>query len=83
MVLKTQSNSGGSGIFSDLLVLKVKKRLGADHDLFNSKGITLDKQQVVLEKLVSISLGDRQKASIKIMGNKILVNDKTINIPNY
>ncbi len=83
MVLKTQSNSGGSGIFSDLLVLKVKKRLGADHDLFNSKGITLDKQQVVLEKLVSISLGDRQKASIKIMGNKILVNDKTLNIPNY
>ena len=83
MVLMTYSSGGGSGIFPELLIIKVKKRLGANHDLFNSEGVVLDKQQVVLEKLLSISLGDRTENSIAINGNTVSVNDKSIKIPSY
>jgi hypothetical protein len=82
MVIKTWSSGGGSGVFSSLLITEIKKRLGANQDLFNSKGVFFDKQQVVLEKLLSISLGDRQKTSIAINGNSVSVNDKMINIPS-
>ncbi|MBL6858230.1 MAG: hypothetical protein ISQ92_06035 [Pelagibacteraceae bacterium] len=83
MVLMTYSSGGGTGIFPELLIIKVKKRLGANHDLFNSEGVVLDKQQVVLEKLLSISLGDRTENSIAINGNTVSVNDKAIKIPSY
>ena len=66
-----------------MLIIKVKKRLGANHDLFNSEGVVLDKQQVVLEKLLSISLGDRTENSITINGDTVSVNDKSIKIPSY
>ena len=64
-------------------IIKVKKRLGANFDLFNSEGVFFDKQQVVIEKLLSIALGDRQETSIKINGNSISVNDSTIKIPSH
>ena len=83
MVIKTWSNGGGSGVFSNLLIVKVKKRLGANFDLFNSEGLFFDKQQVVLEKLLSIALGDRTETSISINGNSVTVNDKSINIPSH
>ena len=83
MVIKTWSNGGGSGVFTNLLIVKVKKRLGANFDLFNSEGVFFDKQQVVLEKLLSIALGDRTETSISINGNSVTVNDKSINIPSH
>ena len=83
MVLITYSSGGGSGVFPELLIIKVKKRLGPNHDLFYSKGVVFDKQQVVLEKLLSISLGDRTENSITINGNTVSVNDKSINIPSH
>ena len=83
MVIKTWSNGGGSGVFSNLLIVKVKKRLGANFDLFNSEGVFFDKQQVVLEKLLSIALGDRTETSITIKGNSVTINDKSINIPSH
>ena len=52
-------------------------------DLFNSEGVFFDKQQIVLEKLLSITLGDRQETSITINGNTVSVNDKSINIPSH
>ena len=83
MVIKTWSNGGGSGVFTNLLIVKVKKRLGANFDLFNSEGVFFDKQQVVLEKLLSIALGDRTETSISIKGNSVTINDKSINIPSH
>ncbi|MDC1114827.1 hypothetical protein OAS60_02070 [Candidatus Pelagibacter sp.] len=83
MVIKTWENGGGSGIFSNLLIIKVKKRLGANFDLFNSEGVIFDKQQIVLEKLLSIALGDRTETNISINVNSVTINDKTINIPSY
>ena len=83
MVIKIWQNGGGSGVFSSLLIIKVKKRLGANFDLYNSEGVYFDKQQVVIEKLLSIALGDRQETSIKINGNSISVNDSTIKIPSH
>ena len=83
MVIKTWSNGGGSGVFTNLLIVKVKKRFGASFDLFNSEGVTFDKQQIVLEKLLSVSLGDRTETNISINGNSVTINDKTINIPSH
>ena len=83
LVIKIMQNGGGSGVFSSLLIIKVKKRLGANFDLYNSEGVYFDKQQIVIEKLLSIALGDRQKTSIKINGNSISINDSTIKIPSH
>ena len=83
LVIKIMQNGGGSGVFSSLLIIKVKKRLGANFDLYNSEGVYFDKQQIVIEKLLSIALGDRQETSIKINGNSISINDSTIKIPSH
>ena len=60
-----------------------KKRLGANFDLYNSEGVYFDKQQIVLEKLFSISLGDRQETSISVNGNFVVLNDTEIKIPSH
>ena len=83
MVTQILSSGGGSGIFSDLLITKVKKRLGANFNFENSPYLVFDKQQIILEKLLSVPLGDRQETSITIKGNSVTINDKTINIPSH
>ncbi|WP_440654313.1 MORN repeat-containing protein [Candidatus Pelagibacter sp. HIMB1506] len=79
MVIKTWNNTGGSAVFQSLLILNVKKRQGVNKDVFNSEGIVFNREQIILEKLLSISLEDK-KNLIKINGNSISVNESIIKI---
>jgi len=81
MVIQIWESGGGSGLFSTLLFTKVKERMGANFDYANPSNLAFDKQQIVLEKLFSISLGDRQETSISVNGNFVVLNDTKIKIP--
>tara|TARA_B110000263_G_scaffold12596_1_gene10608 strand:+ start:62 stop:910 length:849 start_codon:yes stop_codon:yes gene_type:complete len=83
MVIQVWESSGGSGLFSTLLFTKVKERMGANFDYANPSNLAFDKQQIVLEKLFSISLGDRQETSISVNGNFVVLNDTKIKIPSH
>ncbi len=83
IVIQVWERSGGSGVFSTLLFTKVKKRMGANFDYANPSKLAFDKQQIVLEKLFSISLGDRQETSISVNGNFVVLNDTKIKIPSH
>ena len=83
MVIQVWESGGGSGIFSTLLFTKVKERMGANFDYANPSNLAFDKQQIVLEKLFSISLGDRQETSISVNGNFVVLNDTKIKIPSH
>ena len=83
IVIQVWERSGGSGVFSTLLFTKVKKRMGANFDYANPSNLAFDKQQIVLEKLFSISLGDRQETSISVNGNFVVLNDTKIKIPSH
>ena len=83
MVIQVWESGGGSGIFSTLLFTKVKERMGANFDYANPSNLAFDKQQIVLEKLFSISLGDRQETSIGVNGNIVVLNGTKIKIPSH
>jgi hypothetical protein len=83
IVIQVWERSGGSGVFSTLLFTKVKKRMGANFDYANPSNLAFDKQQIVLEKLFSISLGDRQETSIGVNGNFVVLNGTKIKIPSH
>ena len=83
IVIQVWESGGGSGIFSTLLFTKVKERMGANFDYANPSNLAFDKQQIVLEKLFSISLGDRQETSIGVNGNFVVLNDTKIKIPSH
>jgi len=83
MVIQVWESGGGSGLFSTLLFTKVKERMGANFDYANPSKLAFDKQQIVLEKLFSISLGDRQETSIGVNGNFVVLNDTKIKIPSH
>ena len=83
MVIQVWESGGGSGLFSTLLFTKVKERMGANFDYANPSNLAFDKQQIVLEKLFSISLGDRQETSISVNGNFVVLNDTKIKIPSH
>ena len=83
MVIQVWESGGGSGLFSTLLFTKVKERMGANFDYANPSKLAFDKQQIVLEKLFSISLGDRQETSISVNGNFVVLNDTKIKIPSH
>ena len=83
MVIQVWESGGGSGLFSTLLFTKVKERMGANFDYANPSNLAFDKQQIVLEKLFSISLGDRQETSISVNGNFVVLNDTEIKIPSH
>ena len=83
MVIQVWESGGGSGLFSTLLFTKVKERMGANFDYANPSNLAFDKQQIVLEKLFSISLGDRQETSIGVNGNFVVLNDTKIKIPSH
>ena len=83
IVIQVWERSGGSGVFSTLLFTKVKERMGANFDYANPSNLAFDKQQIVLEKLFSISLGDRQETSIGVNGNFVVLNGTKIKIPSH
>ncbi len=83
IVIQVWERSGGSGLFSTLLFTKVKERMGANFDYANPSNLVFDKQQIVLEKLFYISLGDRQETSISVNGNFVVLNDTKIKIPSH
>jgi len=83
IVIQVWESGGGSGIFSTLLFTKVKERMGANFDYANPSNLAFDKQQIVLEKLFSISLGDRQETSIGVNGNIVVLNGTKIKIPSH
>ena len=83
MVIQVWESGGGSGLFSTLLFTKVKERMGANFDYANPSNLAFDKQQIVLEKLFSISLGDRQETSIGVNGNIVVLNGTKIKIPSH
>tara|TARA_B100000929_G_scaffold37776_1_gene26967 strand:- start:4 stop:177 length:174 start_codon:yes stop_codon:yes gene_type:complete len=57
--------------------------MGVNFDYANLPKLAFDKQQIVLEKLFSISLGDRQESSIGVNGNFVVLNDTEIKIPSH
>ncbi len=83
MVIQVWESGGGSGLFSTLLFTKVKERMGANFDYANPSNLVFDKQQIILEKLFSIYLGDRQETSIGVNGNFVILNGTKIKIPSH
>ena len=83
MVIQVWESGGGSGLFSTLLFTKVKERMGANFDYANPSNLVFDKQQIILEKLFSIYLGDRQETSISVNGNFVVLNGTKIKIPSH
>lgn len=70
-VLKTTESGGGSGVFSDLLFIRIKEDVGFG-DLTKDK-LTLNHKRILIEKLGAIPLGDRVSASITVQGNSVIL----------
>ena len=83
MVIQVWESGGGSGLFSTLLFTKVKERMGANFDYANPSNLVFDKQQIILEKLFFILLGDRQENTISVSGNFVVLNGTKIKIPSH
>jgi len=83
IVIQVWYSGGGSSTFSTLLFTKVKERMGANFDYENPANLAFDKKQIVLEKLFSIALGDRQQPTISVNGNFVVLNGTKIKIPSH
>ena len=78
-VITTRESGGGSGVFSNLLLLKIKKWRGLMNENVG-KEITLSSPQIILEKIGHIILGDRRPYKVLIKDDDLIVNGKIFNL---
>jgi uncharacterized protein len=79
-VLLTTQSGGGSGIFENLLVLRMEPDDHAPSVISagsNHETMTFRRKRLLLRKLGEIGLGDRWDGPLKIMGNDILIGKDT------
>ena len=88
-LIRIWDNGGGSGVFSSLLFLRIRevyslKKLVA-RELLQKKTESIlnsGKKRIHLEKLGSILLGDREKHTITVDGNFLILDGKKIGVPS-
>jgi len=75
-VLRTRDSGGGSGVFEDLLLVKLE-RSEAGGELRSTgrktETFTFKKARLMIRKLGAIGLGDRWNGNIKITGDQIAI----------
>jgi uncharacterized protein len=75
-VLRTRESGGGSGVFEDLLLVKLE-RSETGGELKSTAGktetFTFKKPRLLIRKLGAIGLGDRWNGNIKITGDQIAI----------
>ena len=77
-VVRTWDNGGGSGIFSSLMFLRITERKGLR--LKGESLLALNKDQIVLEKLGELGLGDRKRHDIGVDENFLFLDGNKIRI---
>jgi len=78
-VLRTSESGGGSGVFEDLLLVKVEQDTGGGdlRKAGKTETMTFTKPRVVIRKLGVIGLGDRWDGDLKVQGDEILIGKDT------
>ena len=72
LVLRTLYSGGGSGVFNNLLLLKLEKEVKYTYDE-EKQILKATDSELVLKKLNEISLTDRWQGHIEIDGNSIII----------
>jgi tetratricopeptide (TPR) repeat protein len=78
LVVRTFESGGGSGIFSELLLLKTKVIFKLKYE--GDKISKIKERKIYLEKLYSIPLGDREKHKIAIDSDILVIDGKRVDI---
>jgi uncharacterized protein len=79
-VLLTMQSGGGSGVFENLLLLRMEPDDHAPAVISaggNHETMTFRRKRLLLRKLGEIGLGDRWDGPLKVMGNDILIGKDT------
>ena len=71
-VLQTAENTGGSGVFTDLVYVHFSVDVGLQID-WDAGTIEPTKERLLITKLGESSLGDRWSGELRIEGNKLFV----------
>lgn len=71
-VLRTCEYGQGSGVFEELLFVKLEKEKFINYSP-NTASLNLTSERLVIKKLGSIPLGDRYDGEIKIEGDKLFI----------
>ncbi len=72
IVLRTMESGGGSGVFNNLMLLKLERDHNIAYDEKNNI-IKAGTERLVLKKLGEIPLSDRWDGTLQIKGNSLLV----------
>ena len=78
LLVRTFESGGGSGIFSQLLLLKTKVIFKLKYE--GDKISKIKERKIYLEKLYSILLGDREKHKIAIDSDILVIDGKRVDI---
>jgi uncharacterized protein len=76
-VLRTRESSGGTGVFENLMLVRLEHEAGGASLDSTGKGktevMTFKKRRTLLRKVGEIGLGDRWEGKLKITGNEISI----------
>ena len=78
-VIETTWWGGGSGIFSNLLFVRIIKAAGFG-EVKNNK-LTLNNKRILIEKLGGIGFGDRVWANVTVQGNSVHIKTQNPQFP--
>lgn len=78
-VVRTWERTGGSGVFSTLLLLRMVERQRLSYEL-NEDTAPQTRTAIDIEKLGLLGLGDREQHDIAIDGNNLLIDARTITL---
>jgi hypothetical protein len=72
-VIKTYSGGSGTGVFEELMFIKLEKENFLSYDK-EQASIDLNSERFIIKKLGCIPLGDRYEGEIKIKGNNLFIS---------
>ncbi len=78
-LIRTWEQMGGSGVFSTLIFVTFNERKALRQT--SPTKLSLDKSQIIIEKLGQIELGDRKGHTIKIDGDFLILDGQRISVP--
>jgi hypothetical protein len=81
IVLLTESSGGGTGLFTNLLLVSVEKDKGLSYDQKN-KMLRLNRERWLIKKLGDIALGDRYDGNISVKGDVLLIGKDKNSYPS-
>jgi len=79
-VLLTMDSGGGSGVFENLMLVRVEEESGGGSVRAvdgKTDVMTFKQRRVVIRKLGEIVLGDRWQGDLKVSGNEIAIGKDT------